>query len=250
MHQHRRVDSEERPGHEPSALEVIARIARAEAKTGSIAADLRRDGVPTSQVADVIQQWFVVVLRALARHRVKSSDGLRKFIVTAARNIARSNRRRRVSSLVVFDDPSHFDRVPDAEPSPDQLQLERERRRELLRLLPRLGARDADVVRQCLCEGRNREDVRRALGITRKLFDRILSRAAKRLRVFARVGGIGAAYRLGAIDRAEPGPSGWRCPATALPDLRRRLARSATGVAVLQPGVRGLGGKEADRLVR
>ena len=250
MHQHRRVDSEERLGHEPSALEVIARIARAEAKTGSIAADLRRDGVPTSQVADVIQQSFVVVLRALAQHRVKSSDGLRKFIVTAARNIARSNRRRRVSSLVVFDDPSHFDRVPDAEPSPDQLQLERERRRELLRLLPRLGARDADVVRQCLCEGRNREDVRRALGITRKLFDRILSRAVKRLRVLARVGGIGAAQRLEALERAAPGPSGWRCPTTALPDLRRRLARSATGVEVLQPGVRGLGGEETDGLVR
>lgn len=237
-----RQDSIELVEGESPNLRDVACIARAEAKSRRIAAELRRVGVPAELIADSIQQAFVVLIRAIGQRRLKSAASLFAFVATAARHIGRAEARKRRAQLFLMGSAGHVERLPDASPTPDQLELARGRKRELLRLLPCLPARDALAVRLCVFEGRDRDVVQDQLGLTRQQLERALSRAVHRLRELVR-------------ERAPaPAPSapkeGWRCRATELPDLRRRLARSSTRIEVLEPGVGSLGGDEAGGLVR
>lgn len=239
MPRHDSIDLVE--GESPS-LRDVARIARTEAKSRRISAELRRVGVPADLIADSIQQAFVVLIRAIAQRRLKSAASLFAFVATAARHIGRAEARKRRSQLFLVGGGGHVERLPDASPTPDQLEQDRGRKRELLRLLPCLPARDALAVRLCLFEGRDRDVVHGQLGLTRQQLDRALSRAVHRLRELAR--------ELTPVPKPPHPTELWCCRATELRDLRRRLARSSTRVEVLEPCVRGLGSEEADGLVR
>ena len=145
---------------------------------------LRRLAGNEELAEDLYQETFRVVLVSLRAGRLKNSERLVAFVRGTAKNLLRSEWRKRqrrgrhedVTELALIDDsPGQWDRASLAE---DRVHI-----RRMLEELP--SARDRQVLRSHYLEEQEKSEICSRLGIAASQFNLILFRARQRFRRLA-----------------------------------------------------------------
>jgi RNA polymerase sigma factor (sigma-70 family) len=196
-------------------------------------------GVPAEEAADLAQETLTRTFVHIKRHG-RNSEDLWPLLTTVARNIYSDRGRRGAPTTVPLTEAVE---LVDADPTPDDVVLRRERRAAVRAAVASLPARHRRAIELEL-RGMTPADVARELGIKRNAADALLHRARRSLasKLESMRGAFGAlplVLRLRNFARKTSAALGRLDPTGA-------FAMAATGIAAVAL-VGALGGSSASR---
>lgn len=163
----------------------IAEIMLVRRFTRPIGAILRRHVADRDSIADLVQDTFEAVLTALRSGALRANDRLLAFMLQTARNLG-ANANRKGARRQTTCDLNAIALAVDESLSPFDVLLRNELRQTVLRLMEKLVVpRDRQLLVRYYREGQERNALQAEFGLTPDQFDRVLSRARRRLRLLA-----------------------------------------------------------------
>jgi RNA polymerase sigma-70 factor (ECF subfamily) len=165
-----------RAGEPAAARELVVRFQR------GVAVILRRSGAQASEVEDLAQEVFRIVLDKVRQGEVREPERLPGYVATVARNLG-IEAGRRASAQAARDGGELGAELASGSRSALDRLVDEEQVRLVRQVLAELGtARDREVLSRIYLAGDDRDEVGRSLGLGPLQLNRVLHRARERYR--------------------------------------------------------------------